>query len=737
MLRVRRLAIALPFLLGAAAPRASAQQPPDPLAPVTVAMAAAERALADDERQIAESRYRDALYAGWMVVGATASADGRFKDARDAFSHASTAIVDSGDALQSLAMVDLRLDDGEAAVKILTKLVAAHPRDAALHRLLAQALVAARQPEEAVQILVEAHGTAPDDMETAFALATGYLRVNKMDAAHALFEQLAAARPRAETYVLIGRAYRDAGRYEEARVALRKALTMNPRVRHAHYYLGTAAVMQEGVVRVEEAIGEFQKELAIEPGDPAASLLLGMAFVEAHRDREALPFLKEVAARPGAGTREYQYLGRCELALGNPQGAVDAFRKALATAPAVPTESQLGNLHYQLAQALRAAGDADAATSEFAIAAASAADRADTRRDTLERYLTEDGDAPGASMPAFSLDAGATMRLTPEERATLVQRVRTALARAYMNLGIMQAQESQFARASDLLRSAADLDPSLPRLQYSLGVACFNAQQFGPAAAALERALVDDPGNADARRMLALASLNTQAFARAAELLKADPETARNPTLQYAYGVALVHSGQAAQAESLFSSLLSTHADNPELNVLLGEAHAEQGDFDGAVAALQRAITLKPDVADANRTLGVIYMKQGKLADAAASLRAELKSHPDDVVARYTLATVLEMNGSQGEAIDELSRVLQARPADADARYLMGKILLERGSAADAVEHLEIAARLAPRDANVHYQLGQAYQKLGRGAEAKKEFDRVQELKAERRGGSE
>jgi Flp pilus assembly protein TadD len=37
----------------------------------------------------------------------------------------------------------------------------------------------------------------------------------------------------------------------------------------------------------------------------------------------------------------------------------------------------------------------------------------------------------------------------------------------------------------------------------------------------------------------------------------------------------------------------------------------------------------------------------------------------------------------------------------------------------------------------VHYQLGQAYQKLGRTAEAKKEFDRVQELKAERRGGSE
>src|SRR4029079_9640989 len=104
-----------------------------------------------------------------------------------------------------------------------------------------------------------------------------------------------------------------------------------PRVRHAFYYLGTAAVMQDGVVRVDEAIEDFRRELAISPGDPASTMLLGMALVEAHRESEALPVLHTSADRPTAGYREFQYLGRCQLALGHADDAVASLRKAVAT----------------------------------------------------------------------------------------------------------------------------------------------------------------------------------------------------------------------------------------------------------------------------------------------------------------------------------------------------------------------------------------------------------------------
>src|SRR5439155_24864393 len=118
---------------------------------------------------------------------------------------------------------------------------------------------------QAVQELEEAHGAAPDDPEMTFTLGSAYLRLKKVDAAERLFADVAKARPLPQTYVLIGRTYRDAGAYERARVALETALKMDPRVRRAHYYLGTLAVMEEGVVRLDAAIAEFRQELALAP----------------------------------------------------------------------------------------------------------------------------------------------------------------------------------------------------------------------------------------------------------------------------------------------------------------------------------------------------------------------------------------------------------------------------------------------------------------------------------------
>src|SRR5207245_9505908 len=118
---------------------------------------------------------------------------------------------------------------------------------------------------------------------------TGYLRSKKVEIAERVFNEVAGARPLPQTYVLIGRAYRDAGEYDRARATLGTALKLNPRVRHAHLYLGTLEVMANGITRIDAAIGQFQKELALFPGDPATSLRLGMALVEARRYGEALP----------------------------------------------------------------------------------------------------------------------------------------------------------------------------------------------------------------------------------------------------------------------------------------------------------------------------------------------------------------------------------------------------------------------------------------------------------------
>jgi len=734
------VALALLFISAFTSVAAAAGQPKsaDALSAAEAARASAERALQAGERQIAESRYREALYNAWMLRAALAVSEARLDAAREAFGRAAGAVVDNRAALQSLAIVDLQVNDAAAALPILYDLVDAHPKDPELARLLAQALVSNRKVDEAVQVLQEAHTVAPDDIETTFALATGYLRQKKVDAADKLFAQLTQARPIPQTYVLIGRAYRDAAQYKRAKVVLDKALAMDPKVRHAHFYLGTLPVMEEGVVRVEDAIVEFRRELELAPDDPLVNLRLGMALVEAHREKEAIGPLEIAAKAPDAGWQAYQYLGRCQLALGKPADAVVALRKALDLSANLPVSAQIGNLHYQLAMALRQTGDAAGADAEFAAAAKDAEHRTTSGRDALDRFMQDEADAPGSeSATMLPLDPGGLGTLAPAARDEIGRRVSAILAAVYLNLGIMQAQADRFGRAAELLEEAAAIDPAFPQVQYSLGVAYFNAQRYDKAAAALTHALSADAQNINARRMLALASLNTEDFTKAVDLLRDDPQRDEDPSMQFAYGVALVRSGRAAEAEATFSKLVAAHADNAEVNVVLGQAHAEQGDFDGAIASLQHALTLKPDVAEANAALGYIYLKQGKLADASKSLKAEVTAHPENVKARYTLATVLDLDGQRDEAVAELRTVLKSRPEYADARYLLGKILLAGGSPAAAVEQLEIAQRLAPDDANIHYQLAQAYQKSGKADLAQQQFDLYQKLKDKRRGGSD
>jgi tetratricopeptide (TPR) repeat protein len=718
-------------LLGASTASAQSAAAKDPLASLDRTMAAAESSLREGEMQIAESRYRAALLEGWMLVGHLESADGRLAAARDAFRRASTSTVDQGPSLHALGMLHVQLGEMSQAVDIFSRLARANPKDSATRRLYAQALVADGHAEEAVQELEEARGASPRDPELAFALASGYLHLKRLDAAERLFAEVVAAKPLATTHVLIGRTYRDAGYFEQARRSLERALKMDPKVRRAHYYLGTLSVLSEGVLRLDEAIGEFQQELKLSPNDPLTNMRLGMALVEAQRHAEALPALRIAVRADGSSAVAHYYLGRCQLALDQTADAIVSLRRALELVERSPGEiSRAGQVHYQLGVALRKQGAVEDAARHFEQAERLSARGVDQSREQLAKYLT---DTQGPEAPAGLSDMSPFAALPQTARAELRRRVVDALTRASFNLGVIHAQAQRFTRAAEFFRGAAELNPVFPQVQYSLGVAYFNAKQYSQAIDPLTRARDVAPTDATVRRMLALSLLNAEQYDKAAELLRNDPGRDSDPSLQYAFGLALVRSGRGADAEVIFDQLLAAHTDNADVNVLLGQAHAQQGDFDAAIKSLQRALQIKPDVPEANAALGVIYLRQGKLTEAAAALRAELTIRPEDLQSRFNLATALDRADRRDEALAVIRTVVRARPDYADARYLFGKLLLAQGDATAAVEHLEAAARQAPEDANIFYQLGQAYQKLGRTELAERQFARFKELKDRKR----
>ena len=258
-----------------------------PAAALERAVAAAETSLREGHLETAESRSRVALMEGWLLLGRLAAAEGRMSEAAEALRRATDA--------------------------------APADRDPPTRRRLARALAAGGRRDDARRELLGAAAAAPADLELAFALAGDHLALGDADAAARLFARVLEARPIAQTHVLVGRAYRDARLFDRARAELQAALRRDARARRAHYYLGTVAVKEKGLAGLPEAIEEFGAELTLAPGDPLASLELGVALVESQRAAEALPAL-ETAARSGPDDpRTLAYLGRAQLRLDRPK----------------------------------------------------------------------------------------------------------------------------------------------------------------------------------------------------------------------------------------------------------------------------------------------------------------------------------------------------------------------------------------------------------------------------------
>ncbi len=737
---MRRKAVPIALLLAAAlvlpgAPGSAAQEGSGDLA---AALAGAEESLRWGETQVAESRYREVLAAGWLALGDLAAHEGRDEDARAAFQRAARSTVEHRRASTALALLDMKMGRTGDAVRRLQKLLAEDLDDLETRRLLAAALFADDRPEQAIQELEEARARFPRDPELAYSLATAHLRADQPKAAEALFAEVARARPIAATHVLLGRTYRDAGFYRRAEAELERALELDPATPRAHFYLGTLHLLDARRAELEEAMADFRRALEVAPEDPSAHLYLGMALVESRRPEAAVEHLEQAAAEPGTALDGNLFLGRALLATGRPEEAVAAFRRALARAdggPAAegPGDERLRSIHYQLGQALRRTGDAEAAVYHLDTAERITENLTTESRDTLSRFIESDESEAYGGPAVPRLDTSRYAGLDADQRAEVRRGVETALARSYLNLGILQARSGRPGRAEGLVAEAARLAPGFPGVQRTLGVVRFNAGQHAAAVEPLTRALEEAPGDRELSRMLGLAHLEAESYAAAAELLGDEVRAAGSPddpSLLYAYGLALVRGGRTEEAEGVFADLTRRFDESARVHVLLGEAQAQGNDFAAAVEHFERAIELDPEVPDARPALGVIRLRQGELEAAEEVLRSELERRPDNVRARFLLATVLDLVDRSREAAAELRRVLAADPGDVDARYLLGKALLGAGDADDALAQLETAADLAPGDANVHYQLGRAYQALGRRDEAKAAFERYRGLKA-------
>lgn len=162
-------------------------------------------------------------------------------------------------------------------------------------------------------------------------------------------EQLAVLKPKdSGTQVLLGNAYVDVGRFQEAIACYRKALALEADCFDAHLGLGRAHF---GRGRYSDAIDSYERALRIRPGSADAHLSLGIALSSSGRYDEAMQAFRKAKELDPQVTETQVLTGRAYMQAGLYSQAIECLKDA------VRTDQRHAQAYYNLGRAYLRVGD--------------------------------------------------------------------------------------------------------------------------------------------------------------------------------------------------------------------------------------------------------------------------------------------------------------------------------------------------------------------------------------------
>jgi tetratricopeptide (TPR) repeat protein len=314
-------------------------------------------------------------------------------------------------------------------------------------------------------------------------------------------------------HINLGTALVQEGRMDEAITQFQKALAINPNDEKAHNNLGNI-LLQMG--RVDEAILHFQKALQISPDLAAAHLNLGNALMIKGRVDEAIAHFQHVLQIKSDNADARNNLGNLLLKMGRVNEAITQFQQALKIKP------DYADAHYNLAIALWQEGRADEAIAHYQNA----------------------------------------LQISPD------------LAAAHINLGNALMQKGRVDEAITHYQNALQIGPDVATTHINLANALMQKGRVDEAIAHFQKALQIEPADPTVQGNLAW-------------LLATCPEAS------------LRNGNKAVELARQANEL--TGGENPVILLTLAAAFAETGRFSEAVETAQHALRLAE--AQSNTTL--------------------------------------------------------------------------------------------------------------------------------------
>jgi tetratricopeptide (TPR) repeat protein len=662
-----------------------------------------------------------------------------------------------------LAIADMDAGQLDSARVEIIHALAVIPDDVRANTVMGRIQTRQHDYTAAAQSFTKAVQSKPD-IELLYSLAICLLNTKDpkdKERAATVFRQMSDfAGESGSLHVLFGRAYRDAEDLPAAVKELERAIQLDPKTPHAHYFLGLARLSLNEWKPTPEAKAELHKEAENYPKDFLANYMLGFIASE-ERDYATSENYLKIAADVGPTWPEpWLYMGLNAYSQGDMKRAEETLRKAVELTGKDEARSnyQIRRAYVDLGRILSTSGRKDEAQTFIAkardlqnktmemtqqsvaqtAAAAGAGDAAGIVALNSDAEKEAAPLLPGNTDPFAPVDASAVARanLTPQQRAAADSqetRLRAILGESLNDLATSEAVRGQYAVALGHFQEAEHWSPTQPGLAKNLGLCAYKVNAYPEAIRGFSRALEEKPSDSPVRALLGMSYFATDKFSDAVRTFEPlGTRGMQDPTVGYAWATALARTADLKQASVVLTQFENAQLTN-DLLILVGQLWTEIGDYHHAVDTLHRALQSDPALLKSHYYAGLAYLRWEHWPEAANEFQAELALAPTDADARYNLGFVEVQQAKIDEALALFQQVIAAQPSYANAQYQVGKILLDRGQLDDAIPHLEVAARLVPQVDYVHYQLQSAYRKKNRTADADRELEIYKQIKAKSR----
>jgi tetratricopeptide (TPR) repeat protein len=562
-----------------------------------------------------------------------------------------TLLPDDTEALNVLAITELRLGKPASAEAHLEQALRKSPSDLRSSVALAQARLARKDVKGAEEALKQAAAQSPKSPMPRVHLGGFYLALGRTAEAEQQFRQALTIDPKnGPALMSLGAMQVRAGQADQAEQTYRQVSALPDK---QYKPIHALFLFQSG--KRDQAVAEFEKLAAADPADRDLRTDLVRAYLAVNRVGDAEKVLTAALKKNGLDVDALLQRSRIYLRSGKYTEAQTDLNQVLHF------RSNSAEAHYLLSKVAQGREDTTIRKQELGQVLKLDPSFLDARIDLAELLLRNGG-------------AQSSLQLLDEAPQSQKGRVRVVVQRNWALLALGQRADAR--NGIDQVLSVAKIPEALLQ-DAALKLA---QKDYAGARASAEAALSLKPE--DARPL----SVLVQTYA-AQNQLPIGLQKAREHGLR-----------QPASAS---------------VQQFLGQLLLANGDRAGARKAFEAANSARPDVVTSALALAEIDVTEGKRDEARKRLSAVVSSHPGSIPGHLLLAQLEMTEGKNAAAIDQFRKSVTLDDTNALALNGLAYLLAENKQPDEALKYAQQAKELAPDSPAVDDTLGWTYFQKG------------------------